>query len=86
MSCVGTSNKFYSLGVLLRTNDTMNVVFLSPDEADSIGTYMEFTRDRGKPRFNYHLAEFVQASPGESAYWKGYRDRFEFDPGQVEED
>jgi hypothetical protein len=78
--CVGSSGQFFALGVLVRTGDKMSIVLLAPDDAEAMGTYMNFTKNRWKNSFHYHLADYVHASTDEGAYWKGYQNRLQFDP------
>ena len=37
--CLGSSGRFYGLGVFVRTNDCMHVVLLPPDDAEHMDTY-----------------------------------------------
>jgi hypothetical protein len=45
-----------------------------------MGTYIEFTKNKWKNKFRYHLADFIPAGRDEPAHWNGYRNQFEFDP------
>jgi hypothetical protein len=81
MVCAGSSGRFYALGVLIRTDAKMSIVLLAPDHADIMDTYIDFTRNRWKEPFRYHLADFVPANGSDSALWKGYKNEFIFDPG-----
>lgn len=78
--CRGSSGTFFALGVLIRTAKQMSVVFLAPDNATSMDTYINFVSNMSKPRFHYHLAEFVSDTPQEPAHWKAFANDFEFDP------
>ena len=81
--CVGASGRFFSLGVLVRTNNQMSIVFLPPDQAESMGTYEEFTRERSKPPFHYRLADFVDGRFGEPMHWNVFENDFTFDPDKM---
>jgi hypothetical protein len=81
MICQGSSGRPFTLGVFVRADQHMGIVLLAPDHAEAMDTYMAFTKNLWKERFPYMLADFVPATPTEGAYWKGYKDRFEFDPG-----
>ncbi|MEX2091849.1 MAG: hypothetical protein WD971_04185 [Pirellulales bacterium] len=43
--CVGSSGRFYALGVFVRTDASMHIVLLPPDEADHMDTYFELIKD-----------------------------------------
>lgn len=81
MVCVGTSGHFFSLGVLVKTCDRMSVVLLAPDRAELMDTYLNFTKEKWKNPFRYHLADFVDSTSSSDAHWKGYKNVYTFDSG-----
>lgn len=78
--CIGSSGKPFALGVLVRTDDLMHIVFLPPDNADNMGVYLEFVKNMYKKTFRYHLVDFIPDSDGKSARWNAYKNEFIFDP------
>lgn len=79
--CVGSSGGWYALGVLIRTDTTMHVVLLPPDDATHMDTYFALIEDMYKKDFRFQFLDFIPASASEGAHWKGYQQEFQFEPG-----
>jgi hypothetical protein len=79
--CIGSSGSWYALGVLIRTDKTMHIVLLPPDDATHMDTYFGLTEDMYKKDFRFQFLDFIPANNGKAAYWKGYQQEFQFEPG-----
>jgi hypothetical protein len=79
--CIGSSGDWYALGVLVRTDNTMHIVLLAPDDATHMDTYFELIADMYRKDFRFQFLDFVPETKTEGAYWKGYQQEFQFDPG-----
>jgi hypothetical protein len=79
--CVGSSGAFYALGVFIRTDDSMHIVFLPPDEAENMDTYFELTRDMYNKKFKFQFIDYHPPNGTEGAHWEGYKEIIEFEPG-----
>lgn len=67
--CVGSSGHPYSLGVFLRTGDSLNIVFVPPENAEHMDTYCELTTDPFRKSFRYKIMEFIPKSDEQEAHW-----------------
>ena len=79
--CVGSSGAFYALGVFVRTDDSMHIVLLPPDDAEHMDTYFELTKDMHRKDFKFKFIDFHPADGAEGAHWVGYQELIEFEPG-----
>lgn len=66
--CAGSSGRPFAIGVLVRTDDHMHVVFLPPSTADSVDTYMGFIANPNKGEFRYQIARYCAPSGGTEAF------------------
>ena len=82
--CVGSSTRWYALGVFVRTDSLMHVVFLPPDEPESMDTYFALIKDMHRKEFRYRLIDFCTGNDTIGAHWKGYAKDFVFDAGPAD--
>ena len=61
----------------------MNIVLLPPEQAESMNTYVDFTKETSKPCFHYRLADFVAEQAGEPAHFKVDANDYIFDPDKL---
>lgn len=70
--CVGSSGSFYSLGVLVRTDDSMHVAFIPPENAEHMDTYFSLIEDIRRKEFRYHIMEYCNATETKGCHWEVY--------------
>lgn len=79
--CVGSSGSWYALGVFVRTDETMHIVLMPPDDARHMDTYFSLIADMYKKEFKFQFLDFSPANENDGAHWTGYRREYEFQPG-----
>jgi hypothetical protein len=78
--CLGSSGKWYALGIFIRVDHQMHVVLVPSDTADSVGAYFDLIKGMHTKSFKFQLAEFAQATPHEQAHWIVGRQEYTFRP------
>jgi hypothetical protein len=81
--CLGSSGRPFSVGVLIKTGEKMNIVLLPPEEAEPMDTYVHFTKEKSKPFFHYRFTDFIDAKGGEPAHFNVYANGNMFDPHKI---
>lgn len=69
LACIGTSGHPFALAVLVRTGDEMHMVFLPPDNAANMDTYLKFVEDDDKATFTVKVVEHHPATQSNPARW-----------------
>jgi hypothetical protein len=72
IACVGSSGSIYSLGVLIRTDKSMHIVFMPPENAEHMDTYCNLTKNIREKEFRYLIMEFSRGNDQERPCWRVY--------------
>lgn len=79
MACLGSSGKWYALGVFVRTGNQMHIVLTPCDSAHNVDTYFDLIKDWQNRRFVYQLIEFVPRTISTPAHWLAGEKQYMFD-------
>lgn len=79
MACLGSSGKWYALGVFVRTGNQMHVVLTPCDSAENVGTYFDLIKDWQNKKFVYQLIEFVKGTQSKPTHWLAGEKTYKFD-------
>src|SRR5262249_12869010 len=78
-ACLGSSGKWYALGVFVRTGNQMHVVLTPCDSAQNVDTYFDLINDWQNKKFVYQLIEFVPGTESAPTHWLAGEKPYKFD-------